>query len=61
MKFIKRKQVLINNVLPLGKGEVACSNHAGSTTFSLIINLLRTPLFWVLACIYTGFIVSVFS
>ena len=35
----------------LGKGEVACSNHAGSTIHSLFINMLRSYLCWLVICI----------
>ena len=34
----------------LGKGEVACSNHAGSTILFLLINIFKQ-----LICIYNGF------
>ena len=39
----------------LGKGEVACSNHAGSTIFSLFISMLRSYFVWLCICIYAGF------
>lgn len=39
----------------LGKGEVACSNHAGSTIISIFISMLRSYLFWLCICIFAGF------
>ena len=39
MRKRQRNPVVINNVLPLGKGEVACSNHAGSTIFPMLNNV----------------------
>ena len=55
MKKRQRNPVVINSVLPLGKGEVACSNHAGSTILSLINKVLRSYLVWLCICIYAGF------
>ena len=55
MKKTQRNPLVITNVLPLGKGEVACSNHAGSTILSLFISMLRSYFIWLCACIYAGF------
>lgn len=51
----QRNPTVITNVFTLGKGEVACSNHAGSTILSLFISMLRSYLFWLIICIYAGF------
>jgi len=55
MRKRQRNPIVINSVLSLGKGEVACSNHAGSTILSLINKALRSYLFWLITCIYAGF------
>jgi len=55
MRKRQRNPVVINSVLTLGKGEVACSNHAGSTILSLINKALRSHLFWLMTCIYALF------
>jgi len=55
MKKRQRNPIVISNVLSLGKGEVACSNHAGSTILSLFISMLRSYLVWLCICIYAGF------
>jgi len=55
MRKSQRNPVVISNVLSLGKGEVACSNHAGSTILSLFISMLRSYLVWLCICIYAGF------
>jgi len=48
----KRKQILINNVLTLGKGEVVSSNLTGSTIFPIIIKELVVVFIFVATCIY---------
>jgi len=55
MRKRQRNPVVINSVLSLGKGEVACSNHAGSTILSLFFSMLRSYLVWLCICIYAGF------
>ena len=55
MRKRQRNPVVISNVLTIGKGEVACSNHAGSTILSLLNNVLRSYLVWLCVCIYAGF------
>ena len=55
MKKRQRNPIVISNVLSLGKGEVACSNHAGSTILFLFISMLRSYLVWLCICIYAGF------
>jgi hypothetical protein len=55
MRKRQRNPVVINSVLSLGKGEVACSNHAGSTILSLFFSMLRSYLAWLVICIYAGF------
>ena len=55
MRKSQRNPVVISNVLSLGKGEVACSNHAGSTILSLFISILRNYLAWLVICVYAGF------
>ena len=59
MRKRQRNPVVINSVLSLGKGEVACSNHAGSTILSLFISMLRSYLCWLVICIYAGFTLSI--
>ncbi len=48
----KRKQILIDNVLSLGKGEVVSSNLTGSTIFLTIIKELALVSILVATCIY---------
>ena len=55
MRKRQRNPVVINNVLPLGKGEVVYILHAGSTILSLFISILRSYLCWLLLCIYAAF------
>ena len=56
MKKSQLYQVFIGNGITLGKGEVACSNHAGSTITTLLRRCKRTALpvlfLLMLVCIY---------
>ena len=59
MKKTQRNPTVITSVLTLGKGEVACSNHAGSTILSHINSMLRSYLLWIGICIYAGFTIFI--
>ena len=58
MKKRLQNPLVIDNVYTLGKGEVACSNHASSTIhFQNILNVFRVLwLFWLKL---TSFIIAV--
>ena len=61
MKKIHNNPIVIDNVFFLGKGEVACSNHASSTILrkilSFIFRALRRFLFQIISCIFAVLLV----
>lgn len=56
----QRNPTVITNVYFLGKGEVACSNHASSTIFFQtlynVFRMLRRPFIYLLSCIIAGLV-----
>ena len=61
MKKRLQNPMVINNVYFLGKGEVACSNHASSTILTKILSItfkaLRRFLFQIISCIFAVLLV----
>lgn len=57
MKKRQRNPLLIEWVYTLGKGEVACSNHASSTILSKFIKHLCGFLFCLLCCIIAFYLI----
>ena len=55
MRKRQRNPVVITNVFHLAKVGGEGSNPFTRSKFSYINSLLRSPLFWVCACIYAGF------
>ena len=58
MKKRQRNPLVIEWVYTLGKGEVACSNHASSTTIFKIIKHLCAFGFCLLSCIIAFYGIS---
>ena len=56
----QRNPVVISDVYFLGKGEVACSNHASSTIpIKILFNIfrmLRRSFVYLLSCIFAGLV-----